>query len=121
MPHSGWPFGRATLDPFYARAAVYCEIGAPLFDAATALPDRPAALLPGFDSPAVTATSIERFSRPTDFGRLLEAGCAPRRRSACCSTHTASGSRARRVVLRSIGSVAPRRERTDSRFAPASP
>jgi choline dehydrogenase-like flavoprotein len=73
VPFSGWPFGRATLDPYYARAAVYCEIGAPLFDATTALPDRPAALLPGFDSPAVTATTIERFSRPTDFGRSLEA------------------------------------------------
>lgn len=72
VPHSGWPFGRETLDPYYARAAVYCEIGAPLFDAALALPDRPAALLPGFDSPAVTSTSIERFSRPTDFGALLE-------------------------------------------------
>src|SRR5579862_4159147 len=72
VPHSGWPFGRGALDPYYARAAVYCEIGAPLFDAATALPDRPAALLPGFDSPAVTATSIERFSKPTEFGRLLE-------------------------------------------------
>jgi hypothetical protein len=79
VPHSGWPFGRATLDPYYARAAVYCEIGAPLFDAAAALPDRPAALLPGFDSAAVTSTSIERFSRPTDFGRLLERrlGAAP--------------------------------------------
>ena len=78
VPHSGWPFGRAALEPYYARAAVYCEIGAPLFDAATALPNRPAALLPGFDSPAVTTTSIERFSRPTDFGRLLE----PRLRAA---------------------------------------
>jgi choline dehydrogenase-like flavoprotein len=72
VPHSGWPFGRAVLDPYYTRAAVYCEIGAPLFDAALALPDRPASLLPDFDSPAITATSIERFSRPTDFGRLLE-------------------------------------------------
>ena len=71
VPNSGWPFGRDVLEPYYARAAVYCEIGAPLFDATTALPDRPAGLLPGFDSPAVTCTSIERFSRPTDFGRLL--------------------------------------------------
>ncbi|MBI3515456.1 MAG: GMC family oxidoreductase [Proteobacteria bacterium] len=72
VPHSGWPFGRDTLEPYYARAAVYCEIGAPLFDAATALPDRPASLLPGLASEAVTGTTIERFSRPTDFGRLLE-------------------------------------------------
>jgi choline dehydrogenase-like flavoprotein len=72
VPHSGWPIDRAALEPYYARAAVYCEIGAPLFDAATALPDRPAKLLPGFDSAAVGDTTIERFSRPTDFGRLLE-------------------------------------------------
>src|SRR5262249_15326802 len=72
VPHSGWPIDRATLAPYYDRAAVYCEIGAPLFDAATALPDRPAKLLPGFESAAVSDTTIERFSRPTDFGRLLE-------------------------------------------------
>src|SRR5271170_3862593 len=72
VPNSGWPFGRDVLDPYYVRAAVYCEIGAPLFDAALALPDRPASIVPRFDSAAVTATSIERFSRPTDFGRLLE-------------------------------------------------
>jgi choline dehydrogenase-like flavoprotein len=72
VPHSGWPIDRAALEPYYARAAVYCEIGAPLFDAATALPDRPAKLLPGLDAATVSDTTIERFSRPTDFGRLLE-------------------------------------------------
>lgn len=72
VPHSGWPLDRAALEPYYARAAAYCEIGAPLFDAATALPDRPAKLLPGFDAASVSDTTIERFSPPTDFGRLLE-------------------------------------------------
>ena len=26
IPHSGWPFGRATLDPFYERAHRLCSI-----------------------------------------------------------------------------------------------
>lgn len=27
VPHSGWPFGRSTLDPYYARAQQLCRLG----------------------------------------------------------------------------------------------
>jgi choline dehydrogenase-like flavoprotein len=27
VPHSGWPFGRKHLDPFYKRAQTFCELG----------------------------------------------------------------------------------------------
>jgi choline dehydrogenase-like flavoprotein len=33
VPHSGWPFGRAYLDPFYARAHVVCGLGPFDYDA----------------------------------------------------------------------------------------
>jgi choline dehydrogenase-like flavoprotein len=71
VPESGWPFGLAELDPYYDRAAAYCEIGPPLFDAARALPDQLAALVPGLDGEEIISTTIERFSRPTDFATLL--------------------------------------------------
>ncbi len=34
VPHSGWPFNRAHLDPFYARANRYLELGPYEYDAA---------------------------------------------------------------------------------------
>lgn len=34
VPHSGWPFGRAHLDPFYARANQLLELGPYEYDAA---------------------------------------------------------------------------------------
>jgi hypothetical protein len=33
VPHSGWPFDQAALDPFYARAHVACGIGPFCYDA----------------------------------------------------------------------------------------
>ncbi len=72
VPHSGWPFGRSALDPYYLRAASYCEIGTPLFDAAQALADEPASMVPGAAEREVLSTTLERFSRPTDFGQLME-------------------------------------------------
>lgn len=71
VPESGWPFGRRELDQYYLRASNYCESGAPLFDAAQALPDQPAPLVPGLSPDTIISTTIERFSRPTDFGKLL--------------------------------------------------
>jgi len=32
VPHSGWPFTRADLDPFYERAQVVCQIGPYAYD-----------------------------------------------------------------------------------------
>jgi len=34
VPHSGWPFGRSHLDPFYERAHSICQLGAFVYDAA---------------------------------------------------------------------------------------
>ena len=34
MPYSGWPFGRAALEPYYARAQTLCEAGPWLYEKA---------------------------------------------------------------------------------------
>jgi len=63
---SGWLFDKEHLDPFYARANVYCDLGAYDYrlDAVSGIgPDD--LLLP--DSPAVE-TVILRQSKPTRFG-----------------------------------------------------
>jgi choline dehydrogenase-like flavoprotein len=32
LPHSGWPFGRAELEPYFARAQAMCEAGPFIYD-----------------------------------------------------------------------------------------
>ena len=69
IPHSGWPFGRSELDPYYAAASSYCECGEYSYRVAEALADPSADMIPGFiDSDLVTDT-IERWSPPTNFGK----------------------------------------------------
>lgn len=72
MPLSGWPFGRATLEPYYAAAHRWCEIGRGAYgpgtydvDAAVAAGGR--RLLPLSPSP-LFRNGLFRFSPPTRFG-----------------------------------------------------
>ena len=73
VPHSGWPFGREALDPYYPRANEMCEAGAFEYRAAGA----PGAekgpvmrpMIAGFEGEHFSADTLERFSRPTDFGK----------------------------------------------------
>lgn len=60
-PGPGWPFGREALEPFYRQAHDACEAGA--YDYAAPTP-----LIRGVDGEHFH-TVLERFSRPTDFGR----------------------------------------------------
>lgn len=69
VPHSGWPIGHETLQPYYARATQLCEAGECAFDAASAFPRGLPPLLAGFDSASFSTDTLERFSCPTDFGR----------------------------------------------------
>ena len=66
LPHSGWPFDRDALEPYYPAALLAAEAGAHAHDPASALPDRPASLVRGLDGEEIV-TTIERFSRPTNF------------------------------------------------------
>ncbi len=66
---SGWPIGRAEMDGWYARASAWCESGQPRFRAADALGDDAPPAIHGFGDSEIDTDGIERFSRPTDFGR----------------------------------------------------
>ncbi len=67
---SGWPFGRETLDPYYPRANALCEAGPFAYTAEAAFPGGMREMIEGFRSERVTTNTLERFSRPTDFGRV---------------------------------------------------
>ena len=59
VPHSGWPIGAADLAPYYPAALRAAEGGA--FDYRPSGP-----IVPGLDGDSLH-TTVERFSRPTDF------------------------------------------------------
>jgi choline dehydrogenase-like flavoprotein len=69
VPYSGWPIGRVNLDPYYARAHAYCELGSYDYDIRSALPGAPAAVLPPAAGQDVVMDQLWLVSRPTDFGR----------------------------------------------------
>lgn len=68
LPDSGWPFGRDTLLPFYVRANELCEAGTFAYQAAAAFTRPLQPMLAGFHSEHFSSDSLERFSKPTDFG-----------------------------------------------------
>jgi choline dehydrogenase-like flavoprotein len=73
MPLSGWPFGLEELLPFYPRANELCEAGAFHYRASDAFTRPLCPMIEGFQSEHFSTDSLERFSRPTDFGaRYLE-------------------------------------------------
>ncbi len=79
VPHSGWPVSHADMVPYYRRAHDWCECGAFSYSVHDALPDRPPQMMPGFEDGPVLASTVERWSPPTHFGkaygeRLKQAG-----------------------------------------------
>jgi choline dehydrogenase-like flavoprotein len=68
VPHSGWPFVRDVLMPYYPLANRLCEAGEFSYAAEEALHGRGRAIIDGFDSPYFSGNTLERFSCPTDFG-----------------------------------------------------
>ena len=68
IPHSGWPFSREALWPYYREANRLCEAGDFAYTVAEAFvrPLRP--VIDGFTSDAFSIDTLERFSCPTDFG-----------------------------------------------------
>ena len=73
IPHSGWPFGRATLDPFYERAHRVCSIQSIEYDPATCAKEvAPLGLqvLPIKDKRVVT--QISRISKEPRFNRAYK-------------------------------------------------
>lgn len=67
---SGWPITRASLDQFYERAHVYCDLGNMNYDAAALVPN-PSELFLLPDHPEVE-TTVVRQSTPTRFGEKYQ-------------------------------------------------
>jgi choline dehydrogenase-like flavoprotein len=67
VPHSGWPIERKDLDPFYARAQDYCQLGPYRYDAAT-WPGVKDKVLPF--APDKLGTRVWQISPPTRFGEV---------------------------------------------------
>jgi choline dehydrogenase-like flavoprotein len=68
VPRSGWPITFDTLKPYYERAVFEAEGGKYAFSPAEALPRSQRELVKGLDGIFLT-TTIERFSKPTNFWR----------------------------------------------------
>jgi choline dehydrogenase-like flavoprotein len=66
IPFSGWPFSRAHLEPYYARAQTVCQIGPPTYEVED-WEDPEAPRLPL--NPERIATHIFQISPPTRFGK----------------------------------------------------
>ncbi len=71
MPYSGWPFGKAELEPFYKRAGVMCRLPDPNFEVSyweqkTQLP------LLKFSDPRVQYKIIQQPSPVPNFGVVYE-------------------------------------------------
>lgn len=67
VPHSGWPFSRAALDPYYERAQRLPELGPYRYDAAYWEARDPEARRLTADE-GVVYTKMWQFSEPTRFG-----------------------------------------------------
>jgi choline dehydrogenase-like flavoprotein len=67
VPHSGWPFERAHLEPYYARAQRVLELGPYEYDVAQ-WQRRDPRLVPFPLDPSVVFTKMWQFSPPTRFG-----------------------------------------------------
>jgi choline dehydrogenase-like flavoprotein len=68
-----WPLSYAELERHFSRACELCMCGAPAFDADQIPSLAGAALVPGWPAGDVRATSLERWSCPTNFGRVYQA------------------------------------------------
>ncbi|MFC3125978.1 GMC oxidoreductase [Pseudoroseomonas globiformis] len=70
VPHSGWPINWDTLSAYYPKAHDFFEAGAYAYTVGEAFGPGAPQTIDGFADPDVDATRIERFSRPTDFGKF---------------------------------------------------
>jgi len=68
-----WPVSYSELESLFSRACEWCMCGEPSFDARQipSLADR--ALVPGWPDGDIRATSLERWSLPTNFARAYRA------------------------------------------------
>jgi choline dehydrogenase-like flavoprotein len=67
-----WPFGFSELAPYYSKACETVLCGADSFAAGRVFGPSSQALVPGLVDGDVVCSSLERWSLPTDFGKVYE-------------------------------------------------
>ena len=71
LSYSGWPIRKSDLDPYYARAHEYCDLGKYTYQVGVALPHQPSAMIPGLESTEICTDNLWRFSLPTNFAKAF--------------------------------------------------
>lgn len=64
-----WPIGYEDVEPYFQRACDWCVCGEAVFDARRIAPLAARSLVPGFHDGRIGASSLERWSLPTNFAR----------------------------------------------------
>ena len=76
VDHASWPVDYAELTPYFQRACDWFLCGEASFSA-TGIPKLARrSIVPGFPDGEVSASSLERWSLPTNFGRVYRAALA---------------------------------------------
>lgn len=65
-----WPVGYSDLERYFARACELCMCGEPLFDASLIPNLAGSSMIPDWPGGDVRTTTLERWSCPTNFGRV---------------------------------------------------
>jgi choline dehydrogenase-like flavoprotein len=65
-----WPLNYEEIAPYIQRACDWCVCGSAVFDAHQIPELRSRSLVPGFQDGEVRASALERWSLPTNFGRV---------------------------------------------------
>jgi GMC oxidoreductase/Pyridine nucleotide-disulphide oxidoreductase len=68
-PDSAWPVTYEDLQPYFDRACEWMLCGRSIFDV-NELDHLPRHMIPGLEDGAVSTSSLERWSLPTDFGKV---------------------------------------------------
>jgi choline dehydrogenase-like flavoprotein len=64
-----WPVGYEELQRYFARASDWLRCGRPVFSA-RGVPELAAGVVPGLEDDQLKSSDLERWSLPTDFGRV---------------------------------------------------
>jgi choline dehydrogenase-like flavoprotein len=73
---ASWPVGYEEIAPYFQRACDWCVCGKAIFDANNIPGLAQRSLVPGFPDGDVRASSLERWSLPTNFGREYRSALA---------------------------------------------
>jgi hypothetical protein len=68
-PDSAWPVAYEDVQPYFERACQWMLCGRSIFDV-NELDHLPPHMIPGLEDGAVSTSSLERWSLPTDFGKV---------------------------------------------------